>query len=345
VDTVHNRLGGCCSLTDFSDTLLAEARLCQSPDQPQHIHGQKGRARRSARAAGCNKTTSPPRIHLNWGAHAPGAGLERPCSNRRPRRLVLTCVTLNHLVSSFVSRQPITARCPRFSVSLSELPQRGCVPKPRVDPIPRGSTLGISQKRINHFRARQGEQSEYPSLYFCHQSGQIILEEHPGISDTVFAGSLLKRRNDIHISLIGSTNSVCNAKSPTQSGHDRPQKFNSIPVRCRSRIMSSIDQSNSDETRVLNAAFELAKQAIPPLGHANAKAELQQLFPTLSFDQITDFYLRAAALADACYDAGDECRGKRMTDEEAITSMRERFPGFSAGTYEQALSWGYFLSR
>ena len=95
----------------------------------------------------------------------------------------------------------------------------------------------------------------------------------------------------------------------------------------------------------MDAAFGLAKQAIPPLGHANAKEKLQQLFPSLSFDQITELYLRAAALSDACYDAGDKCRDKRTTDAQAITSLREQFPGFSAETYKQALSWGYFLSR
>jgi hypothetical protein len=101
----------------------------------------------------------------------------------------------------------------------------------------------------------------------------------------------------------------------------------------------------TEETRVLDAAFGLAKQAVPPLGHAEAKDKLQQAFPALSFDEITELYLRATALADACYDAGDQCRDKRMTDTEAIASLRKRFPGFSDEIYQQALSWGYFISR
>jgi hypothetical protein len=101
----------------------------------------------------------------------------------------------------------------------------------------------------------------------------------------------------------------------------------------------------SEETRVLDAAFGLAKQATPPLGHAEAKNRLHQTFPALSFDEVTEMYLRGAALADACHDAGDQCRDKKMTDAQAIASFRERFPGFSAQTYEQALSWGYFISR
>ena len=101
----------------------------------------------------------------------------------------------------------------------------------------------------------------------------------------------------------------------------------------------------AEETRVLDAAFGLAKHAVPPLGHAKAKDSLQQTFPALSFDEVTELYLRAAALADACYDAGDQCRDKKLTDAQAIASLRQRFPGFSAETYQQALSWGYFISR
>src|SRR4051794_16914940 len=93
----------------------------------------------------------------------------------------------------------------------------------------------------------------------------------------------------------------------------------------------------TEETRVLDAAFGLAKKAVPPLGHAEAKDRLQQMFPALSFDDITELYLRATALADACYDAGDQCLDKRMTDSQAIASLRQRFPGFSPQTYEQAL--------
>ncbi len=102
---------------------------------------------------------------------------------------------------------------------------------------------------------------------------------------------------------------------------------------------------SSDEACVLYAAFGLAKQAIPPLGHAEAKDRLHRLFPSLSYDEVAELYLRATALADACYDAGDQCRDKRMTEERALASFRERFPGFSAEVYEQALSWGYFISR
>jgi hypothetical protein len=101
----------------------------------------------------------------------------------------------------------------------------------------------------------------------------------------------------------------------------------------------------TEEARVLDVAFGLAKEAAPPLGHAQAKDRLQRRFPALSFDEVTELYLRATALADACYDAGDQCLDNKMTEAQAITSLRQRFPGFSAETYEQALSWGYFIAR
>src|SRR5436190_16916779 len=101
----------------------------------------------------------------------------------------------------------------------------------------------------------------------------------------------------------------------------------------------------AEKTQVLDAAFGLAKQSLSPLGHAQAKDSLQQKFPALSFDEVTELYLLATALADACYDAGDQCRDEKMTDAQAVASLRQRFPGFSPETYEQALGWGYFISR
>lgn len=99
------------------------------------------------------------------------------------------------------------------------------------------------------------------------------------------------------------------------------------------------------EERALDVAFWLAKSAVSPLGHAEAKERLQQMFPGLSPSRVEELYSRGTDLADACYDVGDQCRDKRMTDAEAIASLRHRFPGFSAEGYNQALSWGYFISR
>ena len=101
----------------------------------------------------------------------------------------------------------------------------------------------------------------------------------------------------------------------------------------------------SEEMRALDAAFGLAKSAVSPLGHAEAKERLQEMFPALLPARIEGIYLRGTELAGACYDVGDQCRNKRITDAEAIASLRQRFPGFSAEGYNQALSWGYFISR
>src|SRR5712692_5455240 len=101
----------------------------------------------------------------------------------------------------------------------------------------------------------------------------------------------------------------------------------------------------SEEMRALDAAFGLSKSAVSPLGHAEAKERLQEMFPGLSPSRVEELYLRGSDIADACYDVGDQCRDKRMTDAEAIASLRLRFPGFSAEGYNQALSWGYFISR
>ena len=104
------------------------------------------------------------------------------------------------------------------------------------------------------------------------------------------------------------------------------------------KIKSSLEPS-------ADTAFGLAKQAVPPLGHAKAKDNLQQTFPALPSNEVAELYLRATALADACYHAGDQCRDNKLTDAQAIASLRQRFPGFSGETYQQALSWGYFISR
>ena len=95
---------------------------------------------------------------------------------------------------------------------------------------------------------------------------------------------------------------------------------------------------------VLDAAFSLATQS-PPLGEAGVKNKLQQAFPEMSSDEIAEVYLRVIALLRGCYDEGDQCRDKKMTDAQAIASLRQRFPGFSAKNYKYALGWGYFLSR
>ena len=96
---------------------------------------------------------------------------------------------------------------------------------------------------------------------------------------------------------------------------------------------------------MLDAAFALAKKAHGPSSHADAKDQLQTLYPEKPFDEITDTYLRACALADACYDAGDQLIGHWDRERQILASLRERFPGFGEKTYQDALTWGAFLAR
>ena len=99
------------------------------------------------------------------------------------------------------------------------------------------------------------------------------------------------------------------------------------------------------DSPILDAAFVLAKKAHSPASHAEAKDQLQTQYPDKSFDEITDDYLRACALADACYDAGDQLIGHWDRERQILSSLRERFPGFSEETYQDALTWGAFLAR
>jgi len=96
---------------------------------------------------------------------------------------------------------------------------------------------------------------------------------------------------------------------------------------------------------ILDDAFSLAKDAFDAEGHSEAQNLLQSKYPSVKRDDIVEAYRKARKLAQACYDLGEQCRAKDLTDEEAIREMRRRFPRFSEATYRAALSHGYFLSR
>jgi len=96
---------------------------------------------------------------------------------------------------------------------------------------------------------------------------------------------------------------------------------------------------------LLDAAYKLAKEAHTPASHADAKDKLQSAFPTAPWDEIVEAYLKGAELAEKCYDIGDVARRENISDERAIAILRERFPGFSNPTYNDALTLGWFLSR
>ena len=99
------------------------------------------------------------------------------------------------------------------------------------------------------------------------------------------------------------------------------------------------------EPAILDAAFGLAKGAESGGSHASAKEHLQAQFPDWESNDLLEMYVRASELADACYDAGDKCIAGELSEAKAIESLAEQHPGFSPPTYQQALSWGYFLAR
>ena len=96
---------------------------------------------------------------------------------------------------------------------------------------------------------------------------------------------------------------------------------------------------------ILDDAFELAKAAVGSAGEEEARNQLRRRYPKASENEIADAYHKARKLVNACYDFGERCREKVMTDDEALQKMQKKFPGFSHSTYRTALSYGYFVSR
>ena len=96
---------------------------------------------------------------------------------------------------------------------------------------------------------------------------------------------------------------------------------------------------------ILDTAYQLAKKAHGPSGHADAKDKLQALFPLLSWEEIVESYLKGSELAEKCYEIGDAARRENIPDARAIQMLKERFYGFSDETYSDALTLGWFLSR
>jgi hypothetical protein len=101
----------------------------------------------------------------------------------------------------------------------------------------------------------------------------------------------------------------------------------------------------SEPESVLDAAYFLSKRAHGAVAHGRAKEVLSRRFPQLGWDEIVDAYLRGSALADGCFEVGDRARKEGIQDADALRLLKERFPGFSEATYQDALTWGWFSSR
>lgn len=96
---------------------------------------------------------------------------------------------------------------------------------------------------------------------------------------------------------------------------------------------------------LLDAAYQLAKNAHTANAHVDAKEKLQGMYPTSPWNEILDAYLKGCELAEKCYEIADTARRERIPDQMALQTLVDRFPGFSARTYNYALTLGWFLSR
>jgi hypothetical protein len=96
---------------------------------------------------------------------------------------------------------------------------------------------------------------------------------------------------------------------------------------------------------LLDDAYLAAKKANTAAAHGEAKEILQAKFPEVAWSEILEAYLKACELVDKCYEIGDAARREKIPDDRALEILRERFPGFSDGTYNDALTQGWFLSR
>lgn len=97
---------------------------------------------------------------------------------------------------------------------------------------------------------------------------------------------------------------------------------------------------------LLDAAFAQAKEQ-SSLSN-DVQTARQQLSLTLlqySRSQVARAYAQAQRLVGACYDIGDACRAEQMTREQAEALLAQRLPGFSPEVYNQAVSYGLFISR
>jgi len=77
---------------------------------------------------------------------------------------------------------------------------------------------------------------------------------------------------------------------------------------------------------ILDDAFSLAKDAFDAEGHSEAQNLLQSKYPSVKRDDIVEAYRKARKLAQACYDLGEQCRAKDLTDEEVsrITNIIQK---------------------
>jgi hypothetical protein len=99
------------------------------------------------------------------------------------------------------------------------------------------------------------------------------------------------------------------------------------------------------DMELFDEAFLLAKASSDRASRKSARTRLEDQHPEIKTTEINRAWAAACALEHACYDFGDRCRLKSISDDEALALMQEQFPGFSKDTYRTALGHGYLISR
>lgn len=97
--------------------------------------------------------------------------------------------------------------------------------------------------------------------------------------------------------------------------------------------------------KLFDEAFLLAKASSNEASRNSAWTRLKEDHPEIEAAEIERAWAAACALEASCYDFGDRCRLKWISDDEALLMMQTQFPGFSKSTYRTALGHGYLVSR
>ncbi|HUR96527.1 MAG TPA: hypothetical protein VMZ26_00535 [Pyrinomonadaceae bacterium] len=94
---------------------------------------------------------------------------------------------------------------------------------------------------------------------------------------------------------------------------------------------------------VMRAAFEATVNFFDR--HAEAKADLQNRFPSLDYRTVSEAYLAACKLREIAYSVAEKHRDGIYSIEAALLALRTECPGFPAQVYMEPFNRGSFESR
>ncbi len=96
---------------------------------------------------------------------------------------------------------------------------------------------------------------------------------------------------------------------------------------------------------LFDAAYTLTRDMHIPGAQAQAEVNLQELFPQVAGDSITEALAAGSKLRGHADWAGGRGHEGKWPDDEAVTYLREQCPGFSEATYSRALGQGWIDNR